>query len=195
MHAAYMQPTNTAHVQRACSTKAALDDNMHGELCSLHAHMSIHTLIHMYIHTYTTFAASLAVSFVSLGWGLLKYPALISCGGFGLDSSTAKPPNQRPTFSMHEDYNLYDIGFFVLIGIAGGLLGSLFNGANHSLTLWRFKHVPTANPCRRQTTIRTHARARCGQAAMHACTDAPAQLRTRTRSRGACTCPLCGACT
>jgi H+/Cl- antiporter ClcA len=75
------------------------------------------------------------------GWGLLKYPALVSFGSFDNQSGLG--------FASHHDYNLYDIGFFAVIGVAGGLFGALFNEANLKLSTWRMKHVPVTSPFKR----------------------------------------------
>ena len=54
--------------------------------------------------------------------GVLSHPGLITFGKFGDEK---------------DPYSLPEMPVFLLIGVAGGLMGALFNRLNVRLTLWR----------------------------------------------------------
>ena len=60
--------------------------------------------------------------------GHLSHPGLITFGSF-LDCQS------------HEWYNMYELGAFVVIGAASGVIGATFNELNRRLTLWRQAHL------------------------------------------------------
>ena len=63
--------------------------------------------------------------------GVLSHPGLITFGKFG---------------DQKDPYSLREMPVFLLIGVAGGLMGALFNRSNVRLTLWRAKHMVTESP-------------------------------------------------
>ena len=46
-------------------------------------------------------------------------------------------------FPQPDPYSLPEMPVFLLIGVAGGLMGALFNRLNVRLTMWRSKHMVT----------------------------------------------------
>jgi chloride channel 7 len=64
---------------------------------------------------------------LSAPFGQLSHPGLITFGKF---------PQPDP-------YSLPEMPVFLLIGVAGGLMGALFNRLNVRLTMWRSKHMVT----------------------------------------------------
>ena len=64
-------------------------------------------------------------------FGQLSHPGLITFGKFGDEK---------------DPYSLPEMPVFLLIGVAGGLMGALFNRLNVRLTLWRAKHMVTESP-------------------------------------------------
>ena len=62
---------------------------------------------------------------LSAPFGQLSHPGLITFGNFPQD----------------DPYSLPELPVFLLIGVAGGLMGALFNRLNVRLTLWRSKHM------------------------------------------------------
>jgi hypothetical protein len=56
-------------------------------------------------------------------------------------------------------YDLWELPFFMLLGVVGGLLGALFNALNTRLTRWRMRFVN--RPLTRALEVRTPHAARC----------------------------------
>jgi len=71
---------------------------------------------------------------ISGSWGELSNPGLIDFGTF--------------SNNLYEGYNATQIPFFLLLGVFGGLTGSLFNFLNHKLTIFRRRFI-IRSPARR----------------------------------------------
>lgn len=60
-------------------------------------------------------------------WGQLSEPGLVNFGSFN--------DQDQP------GYTIYQIPFFLLLGLFGGLVGSFFNALNKQITVLRFKFI------------------------------------------------------
>eukprot|EP00698_Gefionella_okellyi_P015198 TRINITY_DN4286_c0_g1_i1.p1 TRINITY_DN4286_c0_g1~~TRINITY_DN4286_c0_g1_i1.p1 ORF type:complete len:814 (+),score=118.51 TRINITY_DN4286_c0_g1_i1:176-2443(+) len=74
----------------------------------------------------STFTLNFMLSGIAGQWGTLSQPGLLSFGSF---------------IGQNRGYDVWEVPFFIILGIVGGALGALFNGMNTRLTLFRQKHI------------------------------------------------------
>ena len=64
----------------------------------------------------------------AVSYGRVGFDKLFSFGNFQFEEG-------------HSSYAIYELGIFIAIGAAGGLIGAIFNNMNEKITHWRMKRI------------------------------------------------------
>ena len=131
---------NFVSIGCACGVAAAFASPIGGTLFALEEAASFWSTKLTWLTFFGTMIAVLVSDMLMTGGVTIASAPVISFGSF-------EGPLRDKAYPLMEPYSVLQIPIFMLIGVAGGLAGALFNQVNKWLTKKRYACAPTPIPC------------------------------------------------